>query len=419
MGRNGFICSEALKKVRCFFLVLAFWAVMLAGGMGGADSSPASPMGSGLQKRLKPLIGPNDAIVVRDPHGRVLADLNGSRLLIPASILKVLTGLTALHHLGADYRYPTDFYMDKSGSLKIKGYGDPFLVSERIAETAHHIAGQIKRVKHLILDASYFADPIHIPGRHRSIEPYDAPNGALCVNFNTVNFMRKNGQWVSAEPQTPLLPSVIPKIKASGLSTGRITLAAGNSESLMYAGEMFQYFLTQAGITISGSIMPGTVDPQVDRLLWRYRSQVTLKEIIAALLAYSNNFIANQLLLTMGAKQAGPPATVDKGLSVLRDFYRNQLSIASGSIVEASGISRENRITAQAFMMILERFEPYHALMRKQGRQFYKTGTLSGIRTRAGYLIGPNGELYPFVVMLNTRGKTTAPVMRALEEILK
>ncbi|PQP32719.1 D-alanyl-D-alanine carboxypeptidase, partial [Desulfobacteraceae bacterium SEEP-SAG10] len=69
---------------------------------------------------------------------------------------------------------------------------------------------QLKNINDLVLDGSYFKDPVLIPGVASTYEPYDAPNGALCVNFNTVNFRRdKNGAYVSAETQTPLLPFVL------------------------------------------------------------------------------------------------------------------------------------------------------------------------------------------------------------------
>lgn len=408
-----------LKWVCMLFLALTASGLILPIILRGISLADANQKDADLQRHLKPFIGPHDAVVVRAPDGRVLASIHGDRLLVPASILKVLTSLAALHHLGPDYHFPTDFFIGPDGSLKIKGYGDPLLVSEQIAAMAGYISGKIQRIENLILDAGFFAYPIHIPGQGHSAEPYDAPNGALCVNFNTVNFIRRSGQWLSAEPQTPLLPSVLPAIEASGLSSGRITMAGGNAQSLRYAGEMFHYFLVGAGIQIKGHIASGRVDPMSDQLLWRRQSEMDLTQVIAKLLEYSNNFIANQLMLSMGAAQFGPPATVEKGLRVLKAFYRDELGICSGSIVEASGISRGNRICADDYMRILDRFEPYHALMRRQDRQFYKTGSLSGIRTRAGYFIGRNNELYRFVVMLNTPGKTTDRIIRIIENGLK
>ena len=56
--------------------------------------------------------------------------------------------------------------------------------------------------------------------------------------------------------------------------------------------------------------------------------------------------------------------------------------------------------------------------MQKKDIEFYKTGTLKDINTRVGYIRGNKGELYSFVVMINTPGKTTEVIMDMLLKIL-
>ncbi|MBU0652223.1 MAG: D-alanyl-D-alanine carboxypeptidase [Proteobacteria bacterium] len=408
------------RKMRlpCIICIIFTWFLSFSdlnrGALWAGNLSPSTKFG----QKLAAMTGAGDAVVVAAPDGHILAGVNVDLALVPASILKLLTTLAALEKLGPDYRFRTDFYIDSQNNLKIKGYGDPLLVSEELKVMADHLAARLRTIHNLILDDFYFEQPVRIPGRGTSTEPYDAPNGALCANFNTVAFKRKNGRLVSDEPQTPLLPSVISKIAASGLTRGRITLAANSTEALQYTGELFQYFFRQAGMEVEGAIGRGRVDPQRDRLIWSYRSRHELRMVAADLLEYSNNFMANQVLLVMGAEVMGPPATVNKGLQALENYYRGDLKIESGRIVEASGISRQNRITARAMLKILQRYEPYHTLMRREGRQFYKTGHLKGIRTRAGFLTSAHGGLYRFVVMINTPGKTTDGMMKAIEEHL-
>lgn len=380
-----------------------------------AASSEPSP----LQAKIATMAGPQDSVLVEGPTGQKLVGIHADRERIPASILKILTSLAAIETLGAEFRFKTEFFIDSENNLKIKGYGDPVLVSERLAVICAHLATHVDTVQDIILDDTYFSQPIRIPGRGTSLEPYDAPNGALCVNFNTVAFTRRNGQWISDEPQTPLLPSVIPLIEASGLSSGRITLAAGRDEALDYTGAMFRYFLNQNGTAVRGSIIPGRIAPAHDRLIWQYHSDVDLSQAVSKLLEYSNNFIANQILLIMGAETKGPPASMDKGLAVLKNFYRDTLKLRRGRIVEASGISRQNRISARGMMTILNRFSPYHKLMRKQNRQYYKTGHLKGVRSRAGYIASQDGKLYRFAVIVNTPGKSTHRIMKVLEKELR
>ncbi len=52
-------------------------------------------------------------------------------------------------------------------------------IRQRLGEHIH--------LNNLILDDSYFA-PFTVPGVSDSLKPYDAANGALSVNFNTLCF---------------------------------------------------------------------------------------------------------------------------------------------------------------------------------------------------------------------------------------
>ncbi|MFH1581292.1 MAG: D-alanyl-D-alanine carboxypeptidase, partial [Pseudomonadota bacterium] len=186
-----------------------------------------------ISKALQALqhdIGSNDAVLVANRQGRIIFSKNAEKPLIPASTLKILTSLVALYYLGPDYRFTTEFYMDANANLKIKGYGDPLLISEVLAKISKSLSADLsikaQRINDLVLDDSYFIRKIVIPGKTESLEPYDAPNGAMCVNFNTVYFKKqlKDGSFISAEPQTPLLPIAFKRIKQSGLDRGRIVL---------------------------------------------------------------------------------------------------------------------------------------------------------------------------------------------------
>ncbi|MCJ8501737.1 D-alanyl-D-alanine carboxypeptidase/D-alanyl-D-alanine-endopeptidase [Desulfatitalea alkaliphila] len=372
-----------------------------------------------LNERLTALLGPRDAVMVAAPDGNPVVAVRPDALLVPASILKVVTALATLHHLGPEHRFITDFHLDGDNRLAIKGYGDPLLVSERVAAMAAELAGRLERIDGLVLDDTYFDQPLTIPGRGGSARAYDAPNGALCVNFNTFFFERRNGAWASAEPQTPLLPFMIDAIEASGLTSGRITIAGNRHEMLRYTGELFEHFLRDAGVATAGTIAPGLLDTDLHTLLWRHRSEHPLTKIIADLLEFSNNFIANQLLLAMGAQVHGPPATMEKGVAVLQHYYTQHLGITTGTLVEASGLSRHNRVSARTMLHVLARFQPHHHLMRQEGRQWYKTGTLQGVSTRVGYLESEAGGLYRFAVLCNTPGRTTDRIMQLLERNLR
>lgn len=371
---------------------------------------------------LKSLIGPQDSLLVADPSGQIIVSKNDDKKLVPASILKVFTSLSALYYLGSDYHYQTEFFLDQNSNLKIKGYGDPLLISEIIDVISRLLAALIGSkavLNDLIVDDSYFDQPLTIPGISSSSQPYDAPNGALCVNFNTVYFKRTPSGYASAEAQTPLLPYVEQKLHALKPISGRIVLSRIEKENTLYAGRLFRYFLERHGLQFGGTVKLGRVNPSEDQLIYRYVSRNSLPQIIAKLLEHSNNFTTNQLMITAGIKRFGSPGNLEKGVAALVDYAAKVLNIQDMNIVEGSGISRKDRISAAQMDRILIRFEPHHLLMRRQGREYYKTGTLHGISTRAGYVESGHGGFYRYVAMFNTAGKSTKPLMRKLLQRLE
>ena len=390
----------------CLIIVFTLWAFQL-------DAVYAKSTQTTLSNR----IGPRDAVLIADPSGSTIFSKNADKLLIPASTLKVLTSLVGFHDLGRDYQFQTEFYLDPDSNLIIKGYGDPLLISEAIEQIAEVLSRKLSLFNDLILDDTYFEHPLTIPGVSASTQPYDSPNGALCVNFNTVNFKKsRSGQYISAEPQTPLLPYVRKKINATGMAKGRIIFSHERDEIIRYAGHMFLYFLDRANIRSNNKIRKGWANQTRDQLIYRHLSPFSMTEVVSKLMEHSNNFTANQILITAGAKRFGPPGTLDKGVQSAKTYASNQLQLNRLDIVEGSGISRRNRMSAKMMHTVLMQFKPYYKLMRYKNGVYYKTGTLHGISTRAGYIEGASGELYPFVVFLNTKGKSAEKMMRRIQK---
>ena len=394
------------------FFFFSFFLHLLIAGL-----CHATVLNTETQIEFKNQIGKDDALIFTAHDGKVIVSKNAEKELIPASTLKIFTALVALHYLGPEFKFTTEFYIDNDTNLKIKGYGDPLLISEVLVEISRKVGTKIKKVSNIILDDSYFVQPLTIPGVSSSTQPYDAPNGALCANFNTVNFRKENGIYVSAEPQTPLLPFALQKIKKLGQESGRIVFSHNNNECTFYAGHLIKHFLNNEGIQTTGSVKAGKVYKNKDRLIFKYVSKFSLKEIISRILEFSNNYTTNQLLITAGAKAFGPPGTLDKGVLAALTYAKNSLGLKHTHIIEGSGIARQNRTSAKDMEKILKAFEPYHSLMRREGKEFYKTGTLRGINTRAGYIRNKNGQLHRFVVLINTHGKSTRKIMKKLHSM--
>ena len=402
------------SKINCCRIALIGLMLLISPLVLSVDASPAE---SQKWHKIKSLIGPMDSLQVADPGGQTIVARNEHKSLIPASILKVLTSLGALHYLGPDFRYITEFYLDRKSNLVIKGYGDPLLISEivnAVSRLLSALIGDTTVINNIVVDDAYFAQPLTIPGISSSTQPYDAPNGALCVNFNTVNFKRTRNGYTSAETQTPLLPFAEKKIKSYKGKSGRIVLSNVEKENTIYAGKLFRYFLKRNGVRIDGTVVSGQVNKSTDKLIYRYVSRFALPEVIAKLLEHSNNFTTNQLLISSGIRRFGAPGNLEKGVAALTEYAADKLQLKDMQIVEGSGISRRNRVTADQMMRILAEFEPNRMLMRHHGREYYKTGTLYGINTRAGYIKSSDGGVYRYAVMMNTRGKSTRSVMRRL-----
>src|SRR5262245_287310 len=82
----------------------------------------------------------NGGAYVETEDGKVLYDHRSKDRFIPASTLKIATAACAVDMLGRDFRFPTDFFLTKDGKLVVKGYGDPYLVSEEFELIARELA---------------------------------------------------------------------------------------------------------------------------------------------------------------------------------------------------------------------------------------------------------------------------------------
>jgi D-alanyl-D-alanine carboxypeptidase/D-alanyl-D-alanine-endopeptidase (penicillin-binding protein 4) len=395
-----------MKKISLISIFIISWGILL----GQVHASWAA------SKQFLNNIQSHDAIYVVDDHGHKILEKHADQLCVPASILKIITSLAAFHYLGLDTRFKTEFYRSHDGKLTVKGYGDPVLVSEELETIAYKIQKQYWRFSGIRLDATYFQPDIWVPGTTRTFNPYDVRNAALCVNFNTVCFQRtRDGKLMKGEPHTPLIQFARDKIR-HWIPDGRVNLFRNHQEIVQYAGHLMQYFLLKQGIEIPDIIEQGTVNAK-DELLLTHLSGATVEEIVSMLLKFSNNFIANQLLLCIGAKVHGPPATLEKGAEAVKTFAKNQLGINHFFMVEGSGISRRNKISAKEMIKAVQAFAPYRHLLEKEDNLFYKTGTLNGVRTRAGFIQINDTEIFPFVVMLNHKNANNYHINRVIKSL--
>jgi len=397
-----------LKAVLCFFAGFIY-----------SNNSIATTTAE-LTQKIKSL-APDSSIILNDEVGNQLFSYNPYKSLIPASIVKIITVLAAYDILGEGFHFKTEFFYDDKNNLAIKGWGDPFLISEEIEVIAAILKQSTPfQINQIYLDTSTFEPNPDIPGRSSTLNPYDALNGALVVNFNTLFIGKtKSGVVHSAEEATPLTPLAIEKgLYIKSESEERINLTAHPEESLLYAGELFSAFLQSSGMDVQNRQIAHVVVDDSWRLVHRHFNSRSLEFIFTGLMKYSNNYIANQVYLVMGAEKLGYPATLSKSKLVLKDYLKDKWNFDETDVIleEASGISRNNRISAYQMMAGLESFRQHSHLLPSKNKIKIKSGTLTGVYNYAGYFETRHG-LQPFVIMTNQTKNNRDKILELLHSI--
>jgi len=366
-------------------------------------------------------LAPSALVLVVDEKGNELIARNADKPFVPASVTKIVTAWLALAVLGGDYRFQTRFYLDKNRVLYVRGGGDPFLVSEELALLAPPLVAAIGKapLTGIVLDASYYPADLRVPGIEATNESYDASNSALAVNFNTIYAVRKGNSVRSAEKQTPITPLAVSQFRARGPhGRGRISLAQNPKVSLKYAGELIAAFIEQAGGSVKGKITAGAVPAGLEPVYVHSQSR-PLTQILRELLIASNNYIANQIFLEIGAHRLGPPVSLKKSLKVAHDMLAEYKLADQIHLEEGSGISRGNHFTARGLAQVLKLFAPNANLLHGHDGGTNKTGTLDGVRTLAGYAKTSSHGQVRFVISLrNNNGAMRFRLLRAIEAAL-
>jgi D-alanyl-D-alanine carboxypeptidase/D-alanyl-D-alanine-endopeptidase (penicillin-binding protein 4) len=161
----------------------------------------------------------------------------------------------------------------------------------------------------------------------------------------------------------------------------------------------------------------------------------TLSEVVHDINKLSNNVMAQQLFLTLGATQRGA-GTPEAARAVVASWLRDRIgSAAEGSvIVNGSGLSRDSRLSALALGRLLQAawaspvmselmsslpVAGIDGTMRKAkgapGRAPQKTGSLRDVVGIAGYVLGDSGRRYVVAAIVNDPGANAArPALDAL-----
>ncbi len=376
-----------------------------------------APVLAGVREKVAAL-APSGLVLVMDADGGELVAQNADQPFVPASVAKIVTAWLAMETLGGDYRFETRFYLDDKRVLYVRGGGDPFLISEELSQLATELVAAVGKapLAGIVVDASYYPSSLRIPGIEDDNEAYDALNSALAANFNTVYAVRSGDKVRSAETQTPITPIAIAQFRARVPNgSGRISLSQDPAVSLQYAGELIAAFIQRAGGGVKGAISTGTVPVGLEPV-YVHRQSRPLSAILVELLRASNNYIANQVFLEIGAHRLGGPVSLEKSLEVANAMLAEHGLAEAIHLEEGSGISRNNRFTARGLAQVLQLFAPHADLLRGHDGGLNKTGTMEGVRTLAGYAdTAGHGRVRFVIALASDDGAMRFRLLRAIE----
>ncbi len=358
---------------------------------------------AGWQDDVAALAGSSGIVYVVDGDGNTLYGLRDGETFVPASTLKVVTTLLAAEYIGLDARFETSFFLD-GDALIVRGGGDPFLVSEELDLAAKGLAKALDgaALSGVYVDDSHFAADIVIPGVGGTDNPYDALNSATAVNFNTIHVDVSGGTVTSAEEQTPLTPLAEAVARRKGVrGKQRINLSSSAEDVRRYAAELIAAKLRGVGVTVGDEV--GTRVASGDPIHVHANTR-TVGETCAAMLFYSNNYIANQVFLAVGAAAKGAPASLEKSIEAAEAWIAKHPELAGFTMKEGSGIAYGNEATARSFMAALALMEPHRGLLRERHGSPSKTGTLKVTKTLVGYIDTKDEGRVRYVVSLDGGG---------------
>jgi serine-type D-Ala-D-Ala carboxypeptidase/endopeptidase (penicillin-binding protein 4) len=440
-------------------------------------------------------------LVVSMERGDTLYSLNPDLPLAPASNMKLYSTAAALYYLGPEFRYST--YVLGTGEVQngvlhgdliLYGTGDPSMSGRMLrgpltplrALADSLVARGIREVRgNLIGDGSYFDS--EWLGRGWSPDNfgawYSAPVGALSIAENVASIRVQPGA-VGAPAQISTMPgsvgfevinrtTTVPsgqtfirfEYEPEGLVIrGRIARghpgiarSAPVGDPTNYTAAVFRRVLEEQGVRVLGGMRsihsaeqsPVTFanrasrngDAQPHPRVLAIHLSPPLTELISLTNHVSHNLFAEALMKTVGRVALGE-GTFDAGSRAIRYFLECEAGVDTArlAIVDGSGLSPLNRVTARSTIQLLdlmrgdETWEAYfhslpeagrprpRGLMRMLGTPAVgnlraKTGTIRTVSSLSGYVRSTDGELLAFSIIGNNLPSSTWMAKRIEDQI--
>jgi len=430
-----------------------------------------------LKKALKPW-GSEAGFSLVDSKKREIFQHNGHEFYTPASIAKMISMACSLKELGPQYQFQTKFGATGSitpggvlqGDLVIEGLGDPTFVIENLKENLERlfVVMGVREIKgSLIFLNRYFEKNTYEIAdgfEGDSSRAFTARLTSSPLNFNSFSV------WVSGRTgfaRAEILPKDVWDIKVSnhltvhpGAPNVQINYPVGKNGLSVSGGisrEMeprawyrslpdpygsFARLVTRIWDELGGTWTAPKYQvvstPLNYTLLFTHLSQ-PLSKIMMDINKLSTNFAAEMVLMAAASGGGKRSTSPEKAVSYLRSCIESFPGDAKGLILgNASGLSREAKIRPSSFAGFLQEIPstnvwPEYAstlsvlgrdgttksrMKEFEGRARLKTGSLSTVKSLAGYVF-PKFEAAPMSFVLVVECKTascTPQRIRGLED---
>jgi D-alanyl-D-alanine carboxypeptidase/D-alanyl-D-alanine-endopeptidase (penicillin-binding protein 4) len=408
------------------------------------------------------------AIVVRELDApRPSLALNAAAPMNPASVMKLVTSYAALELLGPAYRWKTEVHLGGplragvlQGNLILRGGGDPKLDVESFWTMLRALRGKgLREIRgDLVLDRTLFERSAEHAGEFdgEAFRPYNVLPDALLVNFRSLKFtflpVPETGvPRIAVDPRPPALEVISTLRLAAGpcpegrafreqlqpsfeparqraIFAGRYPASCGEkalhvallAPNDQVAGVLRQLWEEMGG-RWSGAAREGAA-PEAPP--FHAHESAPLGALLRDMNKFSNNVMARQIFLTLGAEAGGAPANAAKAAAAVRALLARQGIAAPELVLEnGSGLSRLERASAATLEAVLQAAWRGSAMpefiaslpiaaqdgtMRRRlngapvaGQAHIKTGLLADARTMAGYVLDRRGRRQAVVMLVN------------------
>ncbi len=353
-------------------------------------------------------------MIVNLADGDTLGRHNTSMPLLPASIMKAVTTATLLEKASADYRYHTPIYIDGPldmgilrGNLIVEGACDPSVNSavepfgqdiiEEITD-ALRLAGITKIEGNVLIDeTAYGGTP-----RPASWHPSDFKE-AYGTGIHTFNFENNaNGRKSVENPSRVFMSRLKRALSAEMITIDGKDLGEGKRTLL------FDH-----------------VSPPVD-------------EIMRSCMMRSDNMFAEAMLRTYGKLEGKDGSTETAATRELAYWTDRDMPMEGVEIIDGSGLSRSNRVTADFMTGMLgvmgdnATYASFFPLAGQEGtlKSFLaetpldsyiamKTGSMKGVQCYAGYKVDENYmPTHSVVIIMNDITGSRSKAKKAAETML-